>query len=537
MAIAKAKEAKKGARLLVVDDEESICMALKDTLSLQGYKVSTATSAEEALKVLKKGAIDLMIIDIKLPGMSGIELLGKAKEIDSEIMQLIITSHASIETAVEALRHGAEDYILKPFSMDDLKMSVEGALEKQGLQRENKKLTEELKKRVQELEVAHAQLAGLHATLSNLLEQMIQGVVAVDRDANVVVFNKESERLFGCAQKEALGKSLAHSSLSGVKDFLLDFLHLVEERERIVEHEKGLKIHEKVFPLSVSGVLLKDKKGKPTGSFFVLRDLTETKKLMALEEIDRMKSEFVSQVSHELRTPLTSIKAYAETLLESVDAGDTETQREFLKIINSESDRLTELIEDLLSLSRIEARDVRIRKVSLSLKEEIGRVLDVLKPRAQKNNVSIVVKFDEDVPKITADRDMMAQLFVNLIGNAIKYSPAGGEITVSACFVEHVDDVDGDIHEKNNHAGLNTDVVEITVSDQGIGIPKDDIPYIFDKFYRAHHEIVKQLSGTGLGLAITKQIVVDLHHGEIFAKSKLDHGSVFTARLPVGEDS
>lgn len=525
------------AHLLVVDDEESICMALKDTLSLQGYDVSTASSAENALKVLKKGAFDLMIIDIKLPGISGIELLGKAKKIDPEIMQLIITSHASIETAVEALRHGAEDYILKPFSMDDLKMSVEGALEKQKLQRENRKLTEELRKRVGELEDAHAQLAGLHATLSNLLEHMIQGVVAVDRDAKVFVFNKESERLFGCSQKDVIGKSLTHASLAAVKDFLLDSLHQVEEKGRIVEHEKELRLHDKALPVSVSGVLLKDKKSKPTGSFLVLRDLTETKKLMALEEIDRMKSEFVSQVSHELRTPLTSIKAYAETLLESVDAGDIDTQREFLRIINSESDRLTELIEDLLSLSRIEARDVKIRKAQLNVRDEIVRVLDVLKPRAQKNNASIALKFAEDVPKIMADRDMMAQLFVNLIGNAIKYSPEGGEVTVSAHFVEHVDDVNGTAHAENDGTRLAEDYVEILIQDEGIGIPKEDIPYIFDKFYRAHHDKVRQLGGTGLGLAITKQIVVDLHHGEIFATSKLGQGSAFVVRLPVGENS
>lgn len=534
MSSARVKNAKKRARLLVVDDEESICMALKDTLSIHGYQVDTASSAENALKVLKKGAFDLMIIDIKLPGISGIELLSKSQKIDPEIMQLIITSHASIETAVEALRHGAEDYILKPFSMDDLKLSVERALEKQRLQRENRKLTEELRKKLVELEEAHAQLAGLHSTLSNLLEHMIQGVVAVDRDARVFVFNKESERLFGCEQKEVLGKLLTYSSLTAAKDFLLDFMHQVEEKGRIVEHEKELRIHDKALPLSVSGVLLKDKKGKPTGSFFVLRDLTETKKLMALEEIDRMKSEFVSQVSHELRTPLTSIKAYAETLLESVDAGDMDTQREFLRIINSESDRLTELIEDLLSLSRIESREVNVRKMRLKLKEEIERVLDVLKPRAQKNHVNITLKFKEDVPPIHADRDMMAQLFVNLIGNAIKYSPEGGDVTVSAGFVSSADDIKN-VNSVNMR--LNEDVVEVVVQDQGMGIPRDDLPYIFDKFYRARHDAVRQLSGTGLGLAITKQIVVDLHQGEIFAKSKLGQGSTFVVRLPVGEDS
>lgn len=527
MSSIRAKDAKKGSRLLVVDDEESICAALKDTLSLQGYNVSTALSAEDALKKMKKGAFDLMIIDIKLPGMSGIELLGKSKKADPEIMQLIITSHASLDTAIDALREGAEDYIIKPFAMDDLKLSVERALEKQKLQRENKKLTEELKVRLAQLEEAHTQLAGLHATLANLLEHMIQGVVAVDRDVNVVVFNRESERLFDVAQKDVLGKSLTHPSLVHMKDFLIDFLHEVEEKGRIVEREKEMKNGEKSLPLSVTGVLLKDKKGKPTGSFFVIRNLTETKRLMALEEIDRMKSEFVSQVSHELRTPLTSIKAYAETLLASVDEGDIDTQREFLQVINTESDRLTELIEDLLSLSRIEAREVKMRKVTLNVKQEIERVLDVLKPRAEKNKVAVEVKFEDDLPAFAADRDMVAQVLVNLIGNAIKYSPDGGNVVVSVSLHQKV-------NSDNTH--IQAESVEIQVQDSGIGIPKEDVPYIFDKFYRAHDEVVRNLGGTGLGLAITKQIVADLHQGEIFVKSKLGQGSTFVARFPVEEE-
>jgi signal transduction histidine kinase len=223
-----------------------------------------------------------------------------------------------------------------------------------------------------------------------------------------------------------------------------------------------------------------------------------------------MKSDFISSVSHELRTPLTSIKAYAETILEDRNMTD-EIRREFLQIINEESDRLTDLINGILDISKIEAGTIEIIRKPVNLASVTKRAADSLVHVAGKKKVKLQTDISDHLPELLGDENKMHSLITNLINNAIKFTPENGTVSVSAHFI-------------------NNELV-IKVSDTGMGIPKDDLRKIFGRFYRVHRP-GKQIQGTGLGLAIVKEIVLR-HDGRIDVESEVDKGSTFTVYLPV----
>jgi signal transduction histidine kinase len=227
-----------------------------------------------------------------------------------------------------------------------------------------------------------------------------------------------------------------------------------------------------------------------------------------LKELDRMKSEFLSTAAHELRTPLTSILGFSEILLKK--KLDEERKNRFLKIINEESAGLAGLINDLLDLSRIESgRGFRIKKAPTDVKDIILENVDLFKYQTDKHTFE--VNIPRDLVKIEADKDKIDQVMENLLSNAVKFSPQGGKITVSLKKADKL--------------------VKISVADTGMGIPKKDLPHIFEKFYRADNASTMVIRGTGLGLGIVKYII-ESHGGEISAESKLGKGSTFSFTLP-----
>lgn len=222
-----------------------------------------------------------------------------------------------------------------------------------------------------------------------------------------------------------------------------------------------------------------------------------------------MKSEFLSTAAHELRTPLTSILGFSEILLKR--NLDEKRKNRFLKIINEESVGLSALINDLLDLSRIESgKGFKIKMAPIEIKEVILENVDTFEAQGDKHTFK--VNLPGDLLKIEADKDKIDQVIENLIGNAVKFSPQGGKITV---LVERV-----------------KGKIEISVSDNGIGIPEKDLPHIFEKFHRAENASSEAIGGTGLGLSIVKYIV-ESHAGKIWAESELRKGSTFSFTLPL----
>jgi two-component system phosphate regulon sensor histidine kinase PhoR len=228
-----------------------------------------------------------------------------------------------------------------------------------------------------------------------------------------------------------------------------------------------------------------------------------------------MKNDFVSNVSHELRTPLASIKAYVEMLIDG-EADDEKTKREFYDVIQNEANRLGRLIDNILNISRIESGLVKINKQPQSLTVILKEAVEVITPQARMKNITI----DEQVTPVFyqthADKDMLYQAVLNLLSNAVKYTPEGGQITVQTV-----------VDETKKR-------VMTRISDTGVGIPPKDLPFVFDKFYRAEANN-KMAKGTGLGLSLVKHIIETVHHGRIFVESEVGKGSTFGFELDLSE--
>lgn len=240
-----------------------------------------------------------------------------------------------------------------------------------------------------------------------------------------------------------------------------------------------------------------------------------------VRQLERIRADFVANVSHELRTPLTTIQGYAETLLNN---GSTKSKKrkEFIVKILNHSARLSRLVSDLLELARLESGDVELKRSLCHLNEFYEQILDVFEPVLEESGVTLQWEVPEDLPQVNVDSQLFMQVFVNLIDNAIKYTPDGGVIDVSAEVVETDSDV--------------ADEVVVHIKDTGIGIPLESQPRVFERFYRVDEGRARKMGGTGLGLAITKHILL-CHNGRIWLESELGQGTVLHFALPVEESS
>ncbi len=237
-----------------------------------------------------------------------------------------------------------------------------------------------------------------------------------------------------------------------------------------------------------------------------LQDITEEKRL------ETIKKDFVANVSHELRTPLAAIKGYSETLLDG-GIDEERTHRDFLRVIDRHATRMSRIIDDLLILSRLESDQMAIVRTEVDLRELLCSTEKSFKKQAKDKGIGITAEIPEDLPKVRGDRDRLEQVVVNLLDNAIKYTPSGGSVRVRARSAPG----------KGGGGGS----VSVDVEDTGIGIPEDDIPRIFERFYRVDKARSRELGGTGLGLAIVKHIVQG-HNGRLHVKSTPGEGSTFS---------
>jgi two-component system phosphate regulon sensor histidine kinase PhoR len=276
---------------------------------------------------------------------------------------------------------------------------------------------------------------------------------------------------------------------------------------RIVEHSIKSEKDERIFKVTLSAVA--DNNDAPAGVVIVLHDMTREK------EVAEMKNDFVSSVSHELRTPLASIKAYVEMLIDG-EADDEKTTHEFYEVIQNEANRLSRLIDNILNISRIESGLVQINKAPQSLMVILKEAIEVIAPQARMKHINVVEQLTPVFYQTLADKDMLYQAVLNLLSNAVKYTPENGAITVQTI-----------VDESKRK-------VIARISDTGVGIPPKDLPFVFDKFYRAeaNNHMAK---GTGLGLSLVKHIIETVHRGRLFVESHVGKGSCFGFELDLSE--
>jgi signal transduction histidine kinase len=255
----------------------------------------------------------------------------------------------------------------------------------------------------------------------------------------------------------------------------------------------------------VQSSLIRDTESKAGGVVIVFHDVSEMKRL------ERVRQEFVANVSHELRTPLTAIKGYAEALLDENLESNPQAV-EFLKVIDRHAARMEKIVADLLFLSQLESPARSLRKEAIVVPELLRTALDSVTPSGEAKKQILELKCPAEIPPISGDSQKIHQMLVNLLQNAVNYTPAGGRITLEVRRTE--------------------EGVQLEVADTGIGIPSDDLPRIFERFYRADKGRSRELGGTGLGLSIVKHIA-EAHGGRVSVESQVGKGSRFTVSLPL----
>jgi signal transduction histidine kinase len=269
------------------------------------------------------------------------------------------------------------------------------------------------------------------------------------------------------------------------------------------------KPYQRIIRIEVLGI--HDAKDRPLGTVMIFRDVTRER------EINKMKDDFVSLVSHELRTPLAAMKGATDNLLDGLVGSLNSAQDRCLAVIKRNIERLNRMISDLLDISRIEAGKIQLIKQKTDIISLVSEVLALLKDPAKEKNINLLTSYVPDMPVIDADPDKIIQVLINLVGNALKFTPSGGQVTIGV--------------------GKVVDYLQISVVDTGSGIPSQDLNKVFDKFYQVTRtDDAAKVKGTGLGLPISKGIV-EKHGGKIWAQSELGKGSNFSFTLPLKSDA
>ncbi|MBI4268013.1 MAG: HAMP domain-containing protein [Chloroflexi bacterium] len=332
--------------------------------------------------------------------------------------------------------------------------------------------------------------------LATILSNMADGVVMADTEGKIVMANKATEALFNFREEEVVTKPVIEAVRDHEVDEVLK-LSLSTGQQQIAQFESGIT---KRF---IRAIALPIGDDKPAGALLLFQDLTE------MRSIQTMRREMVGNISHELRTPIAGIKAMVETLKDGA-IDDKEAARDFLARIDSEVDRLTQMVSELTELSHIETGRAELRMASIDLNRLIEEGIAQLNPLAQKQQVDIVTDFASNLPVIKADKDRIRQVVINLVHNAIKFNHPGGQIKVST--------------------RSNSETITVNISDNGTGISSDDLPHIFERFYKADKSRSK--GGSGLGLAIARH-TIQAHGGKIWVKSEEGKGSTFSFSLPL----
>lgn len=475
-------------RILVIDDEERIRDACTMVLEEEGYELATADNGELGLKMIQEQHFDVILLDLMMPNLSGLEVLPQLKEQHPDTAVIVITGYATVEHSIEAMKKGAFDFIPKPFTPDQLRTIVAKSI----------KYTRALQ-----------DIRDSKSRLRVMVNRLLDGVMTTDRSKRIVLANPAFLTMIGFTGGQAQGKLVEEVISNGsIIDSINEALAMpddtIAESYREVTISTSEDTNDRIVSVHCSP--FRNRAGQILGTTTVLHDIT------AVKEMDRMKSDFVSMVSHEIRSPMNSLLAQMKIILDGLAGEVTDKQRQILERASGKINNLVNLVSELLDLARIEAGMVGREIEDLALQEMLTEQVDFHRAGADEKNIGIELKFDPDLPVIQADKQGIDEVITNLLSNAIKYSPKDSKITVSA-------DVEGE------HA-------VIRVSDTGYGIPEEDLAEIFNRFHRVKDKNTREIHGTGLGLAIVKSII-DAHQGSIRVESKIEHGTTFTVLLPL----
>ncbi len=485
--------------VMVVDDEQDIRDGSERILTRIGFRVLKATRGDEALTVLEKEKVSIVLLDLKMPGMDGMEVLRHIRERDETILVIVITGYATVETATEAMKMGAYDFISKPFVPDQLRIVVNRAWEKIRLTQEAEKLEQERRRTLSDLDTEKSRI-------HTIIDHLPNGMIVTNARGQVVLMNPTFRHLLDLGSGLKTGKQIEkYVSDKGLCDLIMDI-----SQGKHVDYDD---ISDYEFSLSEKKYLLA--KGRPVlgEKMECLGAVVSVVDISAIKVLDQLKSEFVAKVSHELRSPLSTIHEQLALVIRDMVGEIPEHDQHILARAREKTQGLISLIGDLLDLSRIEEGLICQEPQPVRLEKILKDIVDFLKTRSDGKNQSLALELSEDpLPDLIADPIALETIFGNLITNAINYTPDGGAIKISV-----------------DMAGIN---VRVKVSDNGFGIGEKYLDKIFERFYRVKDDKTRFITGTGLGLPIVKGLV-DSMGGFITVESTPGEGSTFTVLLPI----
>jgi PAS domain S-box-containing protein len=474
--------------ILIALEESSILMLMERVLRVK-YEIAIAKDTQALGRLLQESNPALLLMGERFDGHEGVKVAKELIDRFPTLPILIYSEKAKPELIKAILGLGLSGYISPPLSTEDVAEAVEKNLRNahrvgDWLRREVKRTTASLKRRAQ---ISEAERSRLELVFNNIHDS----VMILDEEKNILLLNPAMCRTFGLNAKTAFGKPVLEVLTHP------DLLALVMRTET----QDPLNYHEVSFPDGRVGnaqlTAIQD-----VGYAITMQDITY------LKEMDRIRSEFVHTVSHDLRSPLTSVMGYSE-LVERVGPLN-ENQRDFLNRIRDGIQHITSLVNDLLDLGNVEA-GFDTQRQFVQLEGILRYTLDMLQGQIKSKRLKVHTDIAQSLPALRANPIRLRQVLDNIVGNAIKYSNANGEVKIA-------------IHVEG-------DQVILQVTDEGLGIPPTDQQYIFDKFYRGSN-ISPEIEGSGLGLAIVKTIVEN-HQGRIWVESAVGKGSSFFIVLPV----
>ncbi|MGQ9628023.1 MAG: ATP-binding protein [Anaerolineae bacterium] len=510
-------------KVLVVDDEPDILDLCIRSLEAEGYNVKAVDGGLKAIELARREHFDLVLTDICMPDIGGLETTKAIKKIDNSTICITMTGYSTMDTAIEALKLGVDEYLLKPFLPDELCRAVSKAMDKERLRRENARLR------------ALIPLFELNKSLMAATE------VSEVLELAVKFAQEETEAYFAFLwPSNSIGRPVCFPPEPRLPH-QESFIHAVVDKVAREGEQLTLKPDDPLLekagfqsliatplrtPDRLVGVLLvaknMDEEDFAPGDAELLSVLggqvaiaIENALLFGeiqkaydeLKKLDRLKSEFINIAAHELRTPLAILMGYASILEEEATGED----RERLEILMRNAMRLRTLINDMLDLDGLETGRHRFRLESFSLAEAISSAMHDLSLMARDKGHEVLINLPDDLPEICADRRKFNLVLLNLLSNAIKFTPPGGRIEIEAR-------VEGD-------------EVVVSVRDNGIGIPPEEQERIFDRFYQVGDSLTREQGGMGLGLSIAKGMV-ELCGGRIWVESEVGRGSTFIFTMP-----
>jgi len=506
-----------GINIMIVDDEKGIRDASARILSKMGFCVITMPNGDNALKYLSgetaspaeaasmKGEmasekkIGIVLLDLKMPGIDGLEALKRIKKIRPEIIVIVITGYATVETAIDAMKKGAYDFITKPFEPDQLRIVVNRASEKILLTQEAQMLELERRRTLSDLDAHKSRMLTIVQSLPN-------GLVVTNTLGRVVLMNPAARTRLELSDSiktgELIQEYIKDEELCALIKDISRGAHI--DFDDIPDYE--LVISDKKYLLAKGKPVLGER-GECMGSVITLVDISP------MRVMENLKSEFIAKVSHELRSPLSTIHEQLASVLDQSHENSSSEDHRLLSRAREKTKGLISLIGDLLDISRIEEGIICHNKKAVAVDALLKDIVDFLTAQAAPKKQTLTLSIAPGpIPMLTADPIALESIFGNLITNAIHYTPKEGRIDVAM-----------------DMAGIN---IRVTISDNGFGMESRRLDKIFEKFYRIKDENTRHITGTGLGLPIVKSLI-DSMGGLIEVESSPGQGSVFKVLLPV----